>query len=141
MGVYDSSRWVLRALRFRSYSYLQTLEQHFGHQCHGHRFHVWRWERNIYGFFGSEWIEQTLDHELWAATFPEWLAWGKITFNTKAQHRGRGVKRFRVSLEKGLAYCLEDPATSLTDASSSSSTAETAQPFEFDIFGFAHLDE
>ena len=117
MALYDKTRWAYRALKHRNYEYLCALQQEFGSQCHGRRFHVWRWERAFYSYYGPDWQSATLDPEGWSASFGNWLTWRTTKFNAKTTHRGRGTKKFKEQLVTGLREVL--PSSSSSHASSS----------------------
>ena len=123
MSIYDPARWVYRALQFRNRHYLLQLEEAHGSQCHGRRFCPWRWEHNFYGYYGADWIAETIRNDDWAASFRQWVHWRKVGFNSRKAGRGRGVKIFRVDLEAVLAcVVMENSETESSQTSSSSSS-------------------
>ena len=124
MSVYDPERFVYRALVYRNYNYLVNLEQEFGHQCHGRKFRVWRWERAFYQYYGPDWIQVTCCSEQWANSVEEWLNWRINICGKKRLTHNRGVRRFRLSLEAALAsQVTEDTDESTSSCSSSSSSS------------------
>ena len=98
MSIYDPQRFVFRALTYRNYGYLRALQEEHGHQCHGRRFRVWRWERNFYQFYGSDWTKETISNSEWAESFVEWSQWRSNVMGARVNVGNRSVKRFRISL-------------------------------------------
>lgn len=74
MGLYDPSRLTYVVMRFKNYE--SVLRQSFrGHQGHGGRFCVWRWESQIYSALGANWEVYALGREYWAALLDTLTAW------------------------------------------------------------------
>jgi len=84
MQAYDPSRLVLQSFLHKSRRFLIFLQQSYGQQCHGQRFHVWRWEKSFYQFFGDSWLQHTLQSDEWNDKFTAWLIWRKRTLNYKS---------------------------------------------------------
>jgi hypothetical protein len=79
MSVYDPSRVALQSIQHKGRRYLISLQEEFGQQCHGKRFHVWRWEKMFYNYFGADWMQCTLDSDKWFDKFHQWLQWKRKT--------------------------------------------------------------
>ena len=118
MSVYDPSRLVLRAMQFKNRHYLLRLQDAHGGQCHGRRFYTWRWERNLYGFYGESWITHTIRNDDWASSYTSWLQWRKYDFNTKKVSRNRSSKRFKIELAQALAECVTEESSFSTSSES-----------------------
>ena len=73
MQKYSTNRLALKVLAYRDARYLATLESMYGQQCHGKRFHVWRWEQQISQIYGKEWWQQALEGEKWEDLREHWL--------------------------------------------------------------------
>ena len=121
MRIYDSRRLVLGALLYRNREYLDFLEATHGHQCHGRRFHVWRWERAFSGKFGSQWMKLAIHSDTWVEQFPSWLSWRKQSFNAHRSFRNRSFKRFKLDLYSALACAVTDESSSSSTTGSDSS--------------------
>ena len=123
MILYDRDRLVSRSLLHKNRKYLLALEASTGSQCHGRRFHVWRWERNLYEFYGPDWLERTYNNDDWNDGFGEWLSWRKNDFNSRKRIGYRSTKRFKISLEKALDCAVtEEQSSSSTDSCTDSSS-------------------
>ncbi len=120
MSIYNPERLVYRALVHRNRQYLLHLERTHGNQCHGHRIHTWRWERALYGFYGSEWVAQTINNDCWLDSFQKWLWWRTHDFNAQKLKHDRGTKRFKIDLTLALSSVVPDLS------SSSSTSSETS---------------
>ena len=68
-------RLAFKVLTYRNALYLERLVTMYGHQCHGRRFHVWRWEMQFSGFHGRDWRTKTQKGEIWEDSAQEWLRW------------------------------------------------------------------
>ena len=77
MRQYDSQRVTYRILQHKSWEWIYKTSQEFGgSQLHGKRFHVWRWERPVYKFFGSSsWQEAAQDNVLWNQQLDDMVSW------------------------------------------------------------------
>eukprot|EP00973_Karenia_brevis_P028506 3929526-Karenia_brevis.AAC.1 len=75
MGKYEPDRLVYQALTYKDRSYLRTLEEMYGQQCHGRNFRKWRWERQFYKILGDDWLKQAWDNTAWEDNFEEWYEW------------------------------------------------------------------
>ena len=78
MKDYDKHRIVTLELRRKDRDLLQHLERTQGSQCHGWRFHVWRWERRIYDYWEREdvkWKEIARNKEEWTARRKDFGMW------------------------------------------------------------------
>ena len=73
MQKYNPNRLAYKVLAFRDVRYLSTLESLYGQQCHGKRFHVWRWEQQISQIHGKEWQQIALSGEKWEDLREHWL--------------------------------------------------------------------
>ncbi len=114
MAVYDPSRVVLQTLKHKSRKYLLSLQSQFGQQCHGRRFHVWRWEKAFYDHFGEDWMYRTIVSETWDDGFLAWLSWRKCVFN-------RQRRILKSSPFKWMSFdCIVDNAVSVAGSSSAS---------------------
>lgn len=113
MRVYDPTRWVLRALRFRDHRFLARLVEDFGTQCHGHRFHVWRWERTFYDHYGDDWPLLPLNGDEWNEAFLHGYTGGLGNRHVEIQ--------LKTALEFGSA---ESGKSSTTSSASDSCTGE-----------------
>ena len=72
-GHWAADRLAWRVLKFRDSQYLSKVKAIYGTQCHGKRFHCWRWEQQLSQFLGPEWGQTARDEEGWRDAKTDWL--------------------------------------------------------------------
>ena len=115
MSVYDPHRLALKTLQHRGRRYLLSLREQFGQECHGRRFHVWRWEKMFYGYFGDDCIQSTLNSDNWYENFHGWLQWKRRSIRYSAFKHKETYKWMNFG----------DSSSGVTDSSSSSSSSSS----------------
>jgi hypothetical protein len=124
MSVYDPSRVALQSIQHKGRRYLISLQEEFGQQCHGKRFHVWRWEKMFYQYFGDNWMNMTLESDSWNDRFSGWLEWRRRSFNRYTKRKDNKWSFIR-TLEELMR---EEP---LGDESYSSSSSTSNSTLDF----------
>ena len=69
------ARYAHRILCYKDVAYLTRIQDMYGTQSHPHRFHAWRWEAQLSGFFGQEWNQVAVNLEEWTSHKQSWLMW------------------------------------------------------------------
>ena len=74
---YDPCRIAYRALKHFDWQRISEIaDENQGSQLHGHRLHVWRWERPLYTYFKeSSWQEAAQDKGAWQTQLDEMVKW------------------------------------------------------------------
>ena len=84
MREYDKHRVAAMELRRKDRNFLKHLEKTQGSQCHGWRFHVWRWERRVYDFweyYGKDWMKEAGDKDKWQEAKDQFVRWAVVTWS------------------------------------------------------------
>ena len=82
MAKYNVERLAHKVLAYRDARYLNTLKTMYGHQCHGQRFHVWRWEQQFSMVFTQDWRQKAQMGETWEDLREHWLTTRKRRMKT-----------------------------------------------------------
>lgn len=129
MRIYEPSRIALHFLQHKGRQYLISLQDEFGQQCHGKRFHVWRYEKMFYQHFGDDWQTLALDNEVWNDKFINLLNWRKGVYNRQRVRRNEHKCSF-ISFIEGLVREDETSRTSSSSDSSNSSSSSGENPLQ-----------
>ena len=98
MSAYDPTRVALQSSQHKGRQYLLSLQAELGQQCHGKRFHIWRWEKMCDQYFGEDWMQITLESDCWNDNLKSWLGWRRGAFNKQR----RSHKENKLSLINAL---------------------------------------
>ncbi len=75
---YDATRLTYRVFRHQSWAHIQKEAAQFGgRQHHGRQLKVWRWERNMYKYFGKKenWEVVAQSRREWNGMIADMVAW------------------------------------------------------------------
>ncbi len=126
MTVYDPYRYALKTLQHRGRRYLLSLRAQFGQECHGRRFHVWRWEKMFYNYFGTDWMQCTLDSDKWFDEFHQWLQWKRKTIKHLDYAHKETYRWMNFSVIDGQVNTSSDSTDSSGSSTSGDSSSSTS---------------